>query len=65
MGFNFLQIADCYIDRSTQVNFEVRDVGLGSSIAKRDNFGTQCCTPQSPQDASRTPNQPLVTTFGG
>ena len=46
MGFNFLQIADCYIDRSTQVNFEVRDVGLGSSIAKRDNFSTQRSTLQ-------------------
>ena len=44
MGFSFLQIADCYIHRSTQVNFEVRDVGLGSSIAKRDNFSTQRST---------------------
>ena len=41
MGFNFLQIANCYIDRSTQVNFEICDVGLGSSIAQRDNFSTQ------------------------
>ena len=44
MGLNFLQIANCYIDRSTQVNFESRDVGLGSSIAKRDYFGTQRST---------------------
>ena len=46
MGLNFLQIADCYIDRSTQVDFNVRDVGFGSSIAKRDNFSTQRSTLQ-------------------
>ena len=51
MGFNFLQIADCYIDRSTQVDFEVRDVGFGSSIAKRDNFSTQGSPPNQGQDA--------------
>ena len=44
MGLNFLQIADCYIDRSTQVDFEARDVRFGSSIAKRDYFGTQRST---------------------
>ena len=41
MGLDLLQIANCYIDRSTQVDFESRDVGFGSSIAKRDYLGTQ------------------------
>ena len=57
MGLNFLQIANCYIDCSTQVDFESRDVGFGSSIAKRDYFGTQRSTLQI---SGRMPAERLI-----
>jgi hypothetical protein len=44
MGMDFLQITDCHIDGSPQVDFWI-GLSCGSSITQRDDFSTQITPP--------------------
>jgi hypothetical protein len=46
VGVYFLQVPDRDIDRRSQINYQL-GLTLGSTIAKRDDFSTQCDTPES------------------